>query len=87
MRPVISLLATALSIMGGGTTFFESSHPVTALHAMHELNTVQTLKQDFTFGNILLPHIARRLHQLQLLDAATKAFEDDGWGVLEVKGH
>jgi len=46
-----------------------------------------SLEHDFSFTTILQPREARRLHELQLLDAATEASEVDAGDVMEVKGH
>jgi hypothetical protein len=48
---------------------------------------VRSLEQDFSINKILQPREARKLHELQLLDSATKALEVSKWDVMEVKGH
>ncbi len=86
-RTILTMLVTALSIMGGETTFIENSPGLTSLNAKLRMPEVKSLEQDFSFNTILQPREARKLHELQLLDAATEALEVSEWDILEVKGH
>jgi hypothetical protein len=69
------------------TMFSKTASPITSLHALTRMKNAPSLEQNFSFNKILQPREARRLHELQLLDAATEALEVDEWDVMEVKGH
>jgi hypothetical protein len=57
------------------------------LNAKIEMPEVKALEQDFSFNTILQPREAWKVHELQLLDAATEALEVSKWDILELKGH
>jgi hypothetical protein len=84
------MVATALSVMGGNTTFIKTMAP------MHEFlsrisqsgaSAMATTEQDFSFAKPLNPRVERKLHELQLLDAANDVLDKDAWDVMEVKTH
>jgi hypothetical protein len=74
-------------MMDGDTMFAETTSPLTTLHAKADMADVPSLEQDFSFNKILQPREAHRLHELQLLDAATEALEVSEWDVMEVNNH
>jgi hypothetical protein len=72
---------------GGDTTFIKNSFGLTSLNNKIPMPEVRLLEQDFSLNKVLQPREARKLHELQLLDAATEALEVNEWDVMEVKGH
>jgi hypothetical protein len=58
-RTFLSMLATALSLVGRETVLFSNVDPVTALHAKCEMPQVTRLEQDFSFTSILQPREAQ----------------------------